>query len=137
MYQTALKLMILWSVVLPFHLKGQSETTDSWQEVITTSIEGPNKDLKTNINKKRPLVKKDRSMSKIFNGFIKRPEVLSFKVCINKGGKVTFVEVREDQTTIKKANILRQALNSLRKYQFQPDATASGEECGVYEIIVK
>lgn len=123
--------------MLPLQLLCQSSKTASWQEVISISPNAPHKDLAQDISIKRPLIKKDISMSKIFEGFIKRPEILSFKVCINKKGMVTFVEVLEERTTIKNPNILRLSLNSLRKYQFSEDTSSKDEECGAYEIIVK
>ena len=59
-----------------------------------------------------------------------------FKVCINRRGTVSFIEIDEFKTTQKDVSILRAALNALQKYKYEPDFTAAKEQCGVYTVNV-
>ena len=52
------------------------------------------------------------------------------KVCINRAGLVTYVELNNSETTIKDKPTLRLYLKAARGYKFQPDLTAPKEQCG-------
>ena len=59
-----------------------------------------------------------------------------FKVCINRRGNVTYVEINNALTTIKDKKLLREALSSLQKYKYEPDFTSPREQCGKYTLKV-
>ena len=60
-----------------------------------------------------------------------------FKICINRKGVVTYVEIDDVQTTIRDTKLLRQAIESMQKYKFESDVNASKEECGVYRRVIE
>ncbi|WP_235295658.1 hypothetical protein [Portibacter marinus] len=59
---------------------------------------------------------------------------ITFKVCINRRGTVTYVEIINNLTTIKDKTLLKQALSALQKYKYEPDFTAPKEQCGRYTL---
>lgn len=59
-----------------------------------------------------------------------------FKVCINRRGIVSYIEINEFETTIDDPKILRGALESMRKYKFEIDNSAPREQCGKYSVII-
>lgn len=52
------------------------------------------------------------------------------KVCINRAGLVTYVELLTSETTLKDREGLKLYLKAARGYKFQPDPTAPKEQCG-------
>lgn len=58
------------------------------------------------------------------------------KVCINRAGIVTYVELNNRETTIRGREALRAYLKAARGYKFQPDPTAPKEQCGKLSFIV-
>jgi outer membrane biosynthesis protein TonB len=56
------------------------------------------------------------------------------KICVNRGGTVTYVELIELGTTIKDRDILTKSLRAAKGYRFQPDQSSPAEECGKLEI---
>jgi len=58
------------------------------------------------------------------------------KVCINRAGIVTYVELIGAETTIKDKPTLRNYLKGAYGYKFQPDPTAPKEQCGKLKFIV-
>ena len=58
------------------------------------------------------------------------------KVCINRAGLVTYVELIPAETTIKDKPTLRHYLKAARGYKFQPDLTAPKEQCGKLNFTV-
>jgi len=52
------------------------------------------------------------------------------KVCINRAGIVTFVELNSAETTVKDRNTLKLYLKAASTYKFQPDPTSPLEQCG-------
>ncbi|MFZ1523197.1 MAG: hypothetical protein WAT22_00160 [Saprospiraceae bacterium] len=52
------------------------------------------------------------------------------KICINRAGNVTFVELIPTETTIRDKNTLKLYLKAARGYKFQPDLSAPKEQCG-------
>jgi len=59
-----------------------------------------------------------------------------FKVCINKRGVVSYIEINEFESTITDSKILRGALESMRKYKFEPDPSAPREQCGKFGLTI-
>ena len=55
---------------------------------------------------------------------------VSVKVCINRAGLVTYVELNNTETTIRDKQTLKNYLKAARGYKFQPDLTAPKEQCG-------
>ncbi|HLO53441.1 MAG TPA: hypothetical protein VK169_04085 [Saprospiraceae bacterium] len=55
---------------------------------------------------------------------------IAVKVCINRAGLVTYVELYPDETTITDKQTLKSYLKAARTYKFQPDYTAHKEQCG-------
>ncbi|HMR87716.1 MAG TPA: hypothetical protein PKD51_06160 [Saprospiraceae bacterium] len=55
---------------------------------------------------------------------------IAVKVCINRAGLVTYVELYPDETTITDKQTLKSYLKAARTYKFQPDHTAHKEQCG-------
>ncbi|MBT8189458.1 MAG: hypothetical protein KJO29_03425 [Bacteroidia bacterium] len=56
------------------------------------------------------------------------------KVCINRAGLVTYVELLERESTITDQNILRKTAKAAQGYKFEPDRTAPREQCGKLKI---
>jgi hypothetical protein len=52
------------------------------------------------------------------------------KICINRDGNVTFVELIPSETTIADNKTLKLYLKAARGYKFQPDLKAPKEQCG-------
>ncbi len=61
---------------------------------------------------------------------------ITFKVCINRRGSVSMVEINEFETTIKDNTTLRAALESMRKYKYEEDFSAAKEQCGNFTVII-
>ncbi len=59
-----------------------------------------------------------------------------FKVCINRRGSVSFIEIDDFKTTIDDVSLLRKALDALHKYKYEVDYTAAKEQCGAYTLKV-
>lgn len=55
---------------------------------------------------------------------------VSVKVCINRAGLVTYVELNNAETSIRDKQTLKNYLKAARGYKFQPDLTAPKEQCG-------
>lgn len=55
---------------------------------------------------------------------------IAVKVCINRAGLVTYIELYPDETSITDRQILKSFLKACRGYKFQPDVTAPKEQCG-------
>ena len=66
----------------------------------------------------------------------KKSGKIVFKVCINRRGTVTYVEIINALTTIKDKALLKKALSSMQKYTYEPDFTAPKEQCGRYTLKV-
>ncbi len=56
--------------------------------------------------------------------------IVSVKTCINRAGRVNFVELLDDETTIRDKSILKKTLKAARGYKFEPDLSAPKEQCG-------
>ncbi len=56
------------------------------------------------------------------------------KTCVNRAGKVTYVELDEINTDVYDNNTLKKALSLVSQYLFEPDINAPGEQCGVVKI---
>ena len=52
------------------------------------------------------------------------------KICINRAGIVTFVELIPVETTVRDRNTLKLYMKAARGYKFQPDLTSPKEQCG-------
>ena len=59
-----------------------------------------------------------------------------FKVCINRRGVISYLEINELESTITDKEILRGAIRSMQKYKFEPDNSAPSEQCGKYSVII-
>ncbi len=70
----------------------------------------------------------------IFRNFSKIPMtkkgIISVKTCINRAGRVTFIELIESETTITERSVLKQAMSAAEGYKFEPDLKAPKEQCG-------
>lgn len=81
----------------------------------------------------RKVIYRDPSMVRLASHKTGR---ISFKVCISRRGAVSYLEINEVMTTINDRQILRNALESMRKYKYEPDYTAPREQCGQFTVIV-
>ena len=59
-----------------------------------------------------------------------------FRVCINRGGAVTYVEIDNTQTTVKDRNTLKEALTAAKGYKFEQDPKAPREQCGILRFTI-
>lgn len=59
-----------------------------------------------------------------------------FRVCINRAGTVTYIEIDFANTTIKDRNTLREAANAAKGYKFEPDLKAPREQCGILRFTI-
>ncbi len=81
----------------------------------------------------RKLIYRDLSMvSKAVNGNGK----VAIKLCINRAGIVTFVELINHETTERNRENLKLYMKAARTYKYQPDLTAPKEQCGKLTFIV-
>lgn len=81
----------------------------------------------------RKVIYRDPSMIQLASSY---SGVIVFKVCISRQGTIRNIEIVEGRTTIKDPKLLRAALESLRKYKYEPDFTAPSEQCGNYTLKV-
>lgn len=58
-------------------------------------------------------------------------------VCVNRKGKVTFLEYNEKHSTIKDKALRREALSAASEYLFESKASAPNRECGIVKIKIK
>ncbi len=58
------------------------------------------------------------------------------KICINRAGIVTYVELIGSETNMRDKATLRKYLAAARGYKFQPDLTAPKEQCGKLSFLV-
>lgn len=86
----------------------------------------------------RKVIYQDPSMIAIATGSVGSGSSgkLVFKVCINRRGTISHLEINDVLTTIKDGDILRKALAAMQKYKFEPDVTASTQQCGQYSVVV-
>lgn len=54
------------------------------------------------------------------------------KVCIDRAGAVTYVEIDEDQTSTRNRRLLKKAISVARNYRYEPDPKAAPEMCGKF-----
>lgn len=81
----------------------------------------------------RKVIYRDPSMIQLASS---KSGVIVFKVCISRQGSIRNIEIVEGKTTIKDPTLLRAALESLRKYKYEPDFSAPTEQCGNYTLKV-
>ena len=81
----------------------------------------------------RKVIYRDPSMIRLVSG---KSGKIVFKVCINRRGVVSYLEIDELRTTIKNTTTLRNALESMRKYQYEEDYSAAKEQCGAFTVSV-
>lgn len=60
----------------------------------------------------------------------KQSGIITAKVCINRAGFVNYAEIIDMETDIKDRRILKEALQAFQGYKYEPDFTASKEQCG-------
>jgi len=61
--------------------------------------------------------------------YIGETDSVSFKICINILGSVTYVELIGEETTISNKNILKKFFKVTRDYKFENNHVGSKEEC--------
>ncbi len=59
-----------------------------------------------------------------------------FKVCINRRGTVSFLQIEELETTVKDNSVLRNALDAMSSYKYETDITAPREQCGKFTVSI-
>lgn len=79
----------------------------------------------------RKVIKKDK-VKRIIN----ENGIVTTKICINKQGIVTYVQLLSNETTIKDRENLRLFLMAARNYKFDQDLTAPKEQCGKLKFII-
>ncbi len=55
---------------------------------------------------------------------------IEVKVCVNRAGSVTYLELLEDGTTVTNSKTLKKTLKAAQGYKFEPDFKAASEQCG-------
>ena len=81
----------------------------------------------------RKVIFRDPSM--IRNASAKSGRIV-FKVCINRKGTVSYVELNEFESTISDRSMLRNAMRAMWKYKYEPDRSAAAEQCGKFSVII-
>ena len=81
----------------------------------------------------RKVVYRDPSMIAHVSG---KSGKIVFKVCINRSGRVSVVQIDETNTTINDNSILRKALDAMSNYKYEPDLTAPREQCGTFTVSI-
>ena len=74
---------------------------------------------------------------KIHPDLMKQNGRITMKVCINRRGKNTYVEVIQSETTIKDRQLQRKALDNMSQYLWEEDYSAAKEQCGKYTFNFK
>jgi outer membrane biosynthesis protein TonB len=80
----------------------------------------------------RKVIYRDHSMMAAAN----KSGRIVFKVCINRAGNVTYVELNELETTIDQRDVIKKGMNAMWKYKYAPDPRASREQCGRFSVII-
>jgi hypothetical protein len=62
---------------------------------------------------------------------------ITMKVCINKRGKSTYVEIMRNETTITDRRLQKLALDNMAQYLWEEDYSAAREQCGKYTFNFK
>ena len=57
---------------------------------------------------------------------------ITMKVCINRRGKSTYVEIMDAETTIRNRGLQNKALDAMARYLWEEDYSAANEQCGKY-----
>ena len=81
----------------------------------------------------RKVIFRDPSMIRHVSG---KSGKIVFKVCINRSGKVAVVQIDEFATTVSDMTTLRNALNAMSNYKYEPDITAPREQCGTFTVLI-
>jgi outer membrane biosynthesis protein TonB len=81
----------------------------------------------------RKVIYRDPSMIRMVSD---KSGKIVFKVCINRRGIVSYLEIDELKTTIKDNDVLRNGLESMRKYKYEVDYSAAKEQCGTFTVTV-
>jgi outer membrane biosynthesis protein TonB len=71
------------------------------------------------------------------SGIIKESGKLAFNVCVNRQGKVSFIEYNEANSTIIDRDVIRGTMRQANEYLFEADATAPERECGLMIFKIK
>jgi len=71
-----------------------------------------------------------RNVAPILKGASGKSGKIHFKVCVNPKGTVNFAELNELETTITDRSTLKNAIQAIYGYKFEPDPRAADEECG-------
>jgi len=71
-----------------------------------------------------------RNIGAILKGASGKSGKIYFKVCVNPKGTVNFAELNELETTITDRTTLKNAIEAIYGYKFEPDPRAADEECG-------
>lgn len=61
---------------------------------------------------------------------------IAVKTCVDRRGRATYVEIIQDETTIRDRAILKKALDVARSYKFEEDYSAPREQCGKITFIL-
>ena len=70
-------------------------------------------------------------------GLTREPGKLVVNLCVNRTGRVTYVSLNEEETTIEDPSLRANAQQVTRKYKFEKDYTAPREQCGKLTFIFK
>lgn len=98
----------------------------NWGQIDSTSIDS-NYDSTGDGVFGRKIIYRDASL---FKKLANTSGKIAVKVCINRMGLVTFVELIPSETTIADREILKTFLKAARKYKFEPLSTAPIQQCG-------
>lgn len=74
---------------------------------------------------------------KIHPELMKQNGRITMKVCINRRGKSTYVEVLRNETTISDRRLQNLALDNMAQYIWEEDYSAAKEQCGKYTFNFK
>ena len=81
----------------------------------------------------RKVIYRDPRMIRYVSGKSGR---IVFKVCISRGGTVSFLQIDELETTVKDNSVLRNALDAMSSYKYETDITAPREQCGKFTVSI-
>ena len=74
---------------------------------------------------------------KIHPDLMKQNGRITMKVCINRRGKSTYVEIMDKETTISDKRLQGLALDNMSQYLWEEDYSAAKEQCGKYTFNFK
>ena len=108
------------------------------QDEVDPDMDETSKDtlvLSDDLSQRRNVIYRD--LRKVFVSNEIQSGLIILKLCINRNGVVTFVEIDRAKSTITSVEVLKAALVAGYSYIFEPNQNAAESDCGNISIVIK